>query len=129
MPEGIRGAWPLGLGLLALLAVVGAVVAWAVWGGEAGTQRGMVIRNEIPERVTIALEDGRTATLDKDRQQTFVVRRDEFPLTVQALDAAGAVITERELEYDFVADADFRISVDRRGFYATELLREPAPPE
>jgi hypothetical protein len=124
VPEGIRGAWPLGLGLVALTAVVLGLVAWAQWCGDAGSQRGLVIRSEVPGEIVVTLADGRSARLGEDRQHTFVVRRDEFPQMVRAVDASGAVVAERELEYEWIVDAEFRISVDRGGFYHTDLLRE-----
>ena len=124
MPEGIQRAWPLGLGLVALAAVVLGLVGWARWCGEAATQRGLVIRNEVAADIVVTLDDGQSARLAENRQHTFVVRREEFPQTVRAVDTAGAVIAERELEYDWIADAEFRISVDRGGFFHTDLLRE-----
>jgi hypothetical protein len=119
---------PLAAGGIAFALVVLGVVAWALFGGQAGTQRGLVLRSEVGATVTVTFEDGREAELSPGaRQRTFVVKREEFPQRLRAVDAAGTVVAEQVLTYDEIAVAEFRISLDRNGFYPTTEIRTPAP--
>ncbi|HXK33861.1 MAG TPA: hypothetical protein VNM91_07620, partial [Dehalococcoidia bacterium] len=84
--------------------------------------------SEIREPITIELEDGRAARISAfGLQQTFVIEREDFPQRLRALDDDGKVIVEQTLTYDEVATENFRISVDRNGFYPTDAIRTPAP--
>lgn len=117
-------------GVLAFLGAVLAIAAWAAFSGDAGSQRGLVIHTEIPQDIVVAFEDGQRATLGSARDEaTFVVRREDFPGTVTVSDTSGEVILERRFEYSEFADADFRLSVDRNGFYPTTELRDTPEPE
>jgi len=119
--------WPLVVGLLALLAAVSAVGLWARFGGEAGQQRGFVIRNLVSEPVVISFEDGQSQELASNRQGTFVLKRERFPQTVTARSLTGEVITERRIEFSEIADAEYRFDVDRNGFFPTEEPRTVTP--
>ena len=117
-------------GVLAFLGVVVAIASWAAFSGDAGSQRGLVIHTEIPQDVVVAFEDGQRATLGSARNEaTFVVRREDFPGTVTVSDASGELLLERRFEYSEFAEADFRLSVDRNGFYPTTELRDTPDPE
>lgn len=119
--------WPLLVGLFALFCAVCAVGLWAALGGVAGTQRGFVIRNLVSEPVVIAFADGQSNILDSNRQATFVLKRERFPQTITASNAAGDVIAEKHFEYSEIADAEFRWDVDRVGFFPTQEPRTPLP--
>lgn len=123
-----KGGWPLAGGLAAFVIIILAVVAWAALSGRAGSQRGLVIHSERPDEVVVSMDDGQSATLAPGRREhTFVVKKEQFPATFTARDAAGNVLFERRFEYEDLVEADFRISLDDRGFYPTTDLREPAP--
>jgi len=119
--------WPLLLGLLGLLAAVSAVGLWARFGGEAGQQRGFVIRNLVSEPVTITFDDGQSQQLDSNRQATFVLEREDFPQTVTARTATGALIAERRFDYSEIAGAEYRYDIDRNGFFPTQDPRTVTP--
>lgn len=122
----------LGIGLLAFTVIVLSIALWAAFGNQAGTQRGLVVQSEIPSPIVVRFADGQSARLRQGGEQryTFVVRREDFPSTVTVTDQAGGVLLERELTYEFLADSDFRISVDRNGFYSTTVVRDtPVPAE
>lgn len=122
-----RRAVLLLVGLAAFAGVVFAITLWATLSGNAGQQRGLVIHSEIDDDVVVRLADGRSAELGPsgDRERAFVVKRDEYPSTIRVETPAGELLFEREFEYSYFADAEFRISFDTRGFYATGDLREP----
>jgi hypothetical protein len=115
------------LGMLAFLGIVLGIAAWAALGDDAGSQRGVVLRNVTAVPVVVELEDGQTARIDRDDDATFVVRREEFPSIVRVKSLEGDVVVERELTYEFLARAEFRVSFDERGFFPTTVLR--ATPE
>jgi hypothetical protein len=119
--------WPLIAALLALLAVVFAVLLWAFYGGQAGQQRGFIIRNLVSEPVVITFQDGQRQRLESNRQGTFVLKREDFPQTVTARTETGALVAERRFEYGEVAGAEFRFDVDRNGFFATREPRTITP--
>jgi hypothetical protein len=127
-----RQAIALVAALVVFAAIVLSIAGWAAISGNAGSQRGLVIHSEIPTDVTVRLEDGQSAFLgpNGDREHAFVVRREDYPSTISVFDAAGELLFEREFEYSYFADAEFRISIDRNGFYPTTELRDtpvPAP--
>jgi len=115
------------IGLAAFAGVVFAITLWATFSGNAGQQRGLVIHSEIDDDVIVRLADGRSAALGPagDRERAFVVKRDEYPSTIRVETPSGDLLFEREFAYRVFSDAEFRISFDRRGFFATGDLREP----
>ncbi len=115
------------VGLAAFAGVVFAITLWATLSGNAGQQRGLVIHTEIDDDVIVRLADGRTAELGPsgDRERAFVVKRDEYPATIRVETRAGELLFEREFEYQDLSQAEFRLSFDTRGFFATSDLREP----
>lgn len=124
-----RRAWALLIGLGAFAAVIVGVLAWAALSGAAGSQRGLVIRSEIPEPVLVQLANGQEATLGEGREEwTFVIKREQFPITITVSRTDGVALYDRRFAYDELADAEFRFSIDRDGFYpTTELRSTPAP--
>lgn len=115
------------IGLAAFAGVVFAITLWATFSGNAGQQRGLVIHSEIDDDVVVRLADGRSAELgpNGDRERAFVVKREEYPAPIRVETRDGDVLFEREFEYSEFSAAEFRLSFDRRGFFATSDLREP----
>lgn len=122
-----RKLLPLIGGIVALTAVVMGLLAWAVFGGETGRQRGLVVRNQISEPVTISLEDGQSAEVATGRQTTFVLEREDFPQFLTATDISGVVVVEQDVSYAELAEAEFRIDVDRAGVHPTQVIRTVVP--
>lgn len=111
--------------LVTFCAVVLGIAAWAALSGNAGSQRGLVIRNTLDEDVTVTLGDGQRAVIGPSaREHTFVVRREDFPSVIRVERGDGAALVERPVEYREFVDAEFRLSIDARGIYPTNLLRE-----
>jgi hypothetical protein len=121
----LRG-WILLGALFAFAVAVLGVLYWAQFTGRAGSQRGLVVHNELPESITVTLA-GQTRTITPDDEETFVVKRNQFPalVTWDVLTANAQVRrSEREVAYDFVADAEFRVSIDENGMYPTSDYRD-----
>jgi hypothetical protein len=121
------GLWRLIAGLVALTAVVLGLVAWAVFAGDAGQQRGLVLRNQVSEAVVVEFEDGQSLRIASGTAGTFVLRREDFPQTVSARTAGGDLVAEREFQYGEFADHEFRWDIDRAGFFPTEESRTVTP--
>jgi hypothetical protein len=118
----------LGAGIATFLAVVLTITLYFYAIGDAGKQRGFIIRNTLPDdlQVTIA---GQTATVGPaKREHTFVLDRADFPSIVRAAYVDGRVLVEREIAYEEITEADYRMSIDAKGIYPTGLLRERATP-
>lgn len=111
------------LGVLGLLAFVLSIAAWAAFSGDAGSQRGLVVRNVTALTTTVTFADGSRARIDRDDEATFVVRTGEFPSVVRVDAIDGTPLLERQLEWEFLAEAEFRISYDENGFFPTIVVR------
>jgi len=111
------------LGVLGFLTFVLSIAAWAALSGDAGSQRGVVLRNVTAMTTDITLADGRSARIDRDDEATFVVRREQFPLVIRVESTDGSTVIEREIEWDFLVRAEFRVSYDENGFFPTTVVR------
>ena len=122
-----RGLLMVAGAMVVFAAVVLGVLAWAGLSGSAGSQRGLVIFNETSTMITVVFENGARGDITPDDERTFVVKRDEFPSEITVWDD-DAVLHTRRFEYEEFAEADFRISFDERGFYATSTYRDTPVP-
>jgi hypothetical protein len=130
-----RRAYALLGALVAFAVVIFGILIWAAASGSAGGQRGLVVRSEVPGATLFQVESSPDATVPADarserlddgrRQVTIVVKREQFPAIFRVRDLNGVTIVEQTVSYDFLADAEFRISYDNNGFYATTALRTP----
>ena len=128
-------AWVL-FGALSLFAVVVmGVLLWASLSGQAGSQRGLVIHNELTETVLVAVAR-QEAQLAPGEQTTFVVKREQFPSDIFVTqvtthsEASGQLVFNETWEYSELAEAEFRLSIDENGVYRTTDYRDPpATPE
>lgn len=111
------------LGILALFGIVASIAAWAAFSGDAGSQRGLVLRNATVSQVVVTLADGQSARIDPDDESIFVVRREHFPSMIRVDTAAGEPLLDDSVTYDFLVRAEFRVSFDENGFYPTTVLR------
>jgi hypothetical protein len=111
------------LGMLGFLGIVAGIALWAALGDDAGSQRGIVLRNATASIVDVTLADGQTARIEPNDDATFVVRREEYPSVVRVESAGGGVLLEREITYDFLVRAEFRVSFDENGFFPTAVVR------
>jgi hypothetical protein len=128
----LRG-WILIGALIAFSVAVLGVLYWAQFTGRAGSQRGLVIHNELSGTATVSIA-GQTKTITPDDQETFVVKREQFPATIDwaARSASSSTATsyagQEEVTYDFIAEAEFRISIDENGVYKTTDYRDTPVP-
>lgn len=119
--------WVLIAALGAFAVVVLGVLAWAQFSGTAGSQRGVVVHNDLQMTVAVELEGtGQSAGLAPGREHTFVVRREQFPATFRVInpDGSGSIVFEHRFTYEELVDAEFRISIDAEGFHRTQDLRD-----
>jgi hypothetical protein len=119
--------WPLIAGLLGLSIAVMALALWATFGGTAGKQRGLVLRNLVSEPVVVKFEDSQQLQIASNAPGTFVLDRENFPQTVTAVTLKGEIVAEQEFEYSDFAEAEFRYDVDRAGFFPTSESRTVTP--
>ena len=112
-----------GLAILVMIAFIGGVAVWASVGDGAGNQRGLVLRNVTASVVDVTLADGQTARIDPDDESIFVVRREDFPSRIRVVTAGGQELLDEEVDYEFLADAEFRVSFDENGVFPTTIVR------
>lgn len=131
-------AWPFRVwvligGMLALTAVVMGVLAWAGLSGRAGSQRGLVIHNDLTNTIRVAAA-GQEAVIAPGYEWTFVVKREQFPAQIYVFEnethpeAAWRQVFNEFYEYEDLADAEFRLSVDEQGIHKTSTYRDTAVP-
>lgn len=119
--------WPLIAGLVGLSIAVMALALWATFGGSAGKQRGLVLRNLVSEPVVVKFEDSQQLQIASNTSGTFVLKRENFPQTVTATTLDGELVAEQQFDYSDFASAEFRYDVDRSGFFPTEESRTVTP--
>ena len=112
-----------GLAILVMIAFIGGVAVWASVGDGAGNQRGLVLRNVTASVVDVTLADGQTARIDPDDESIFVVRREDFPSHIRVVTAGGQELLDEDVDYHFLADAEFRVSFDENGVFPTTIVR------
>ena len=122
-----RALWPVIAAMAAFALVVGGVLAWAALSGSAGSQRGLVVFNEREIPIVVTFADGQSGLITPQDERTFVLKRGLFPSDVVVRDGDGALLHERPFEWEYFAEAEFRISFDERGFYPTATYRDPPP--
>ena len=127
-------AWAL-LGALVLFSVaVLSVLYWAQFTGRAGSQRGLVIHNDLEIPVDVAVGRLATLRLNPGHEQTFVVKRDQFPADISvttitsAVDPAVQPMFVDTFDYRELADAEFRLSIDEQGIHPTTAYRDTPVP-
>jgi hypothetical protein len=121
----LRG-WVLVGVLVAFTVAILAVLAWAGFSGRAGSQRGLVIHSQLASATSVHLA-GQTKQITPDDEEIFVVKREQFPAEMTW--SLGTDRLENEMiSYDFLADADFRISIDENGVYKTSDYRDTPVP-
>lgn len=123
----LKGLVPLIGGIVALTIVILGLLAWAVFSGDTGRQRGLVVRNQISETVTVALDDGQSERLGTGRQATFVLEREDFPQALTATSENGDVVISQLVTYEELSEAEFRVDVDRAGVFPTQVIRTVVP--
>jgi hypothetical protein len=124
-----RQGWILLGALATFAAVVMGMLAWAQFSGNAGSQRGLVIFSELDDDIVVTFENGESGMITPDDERIFVVRRGEFPSSVRVTDDKGQLLIERLFEYEEFVKAEFRLSIDERGFYPTATYRDTPVPE
>ena len=121
--------------LLTFAVAVLSVLAWAQFTGRAGSQRGLVIHNELPATVMISIGGEQKKAITPDDEEIFVIKREQFP-TIVSWEASSTITSsangiervtdlgQQEISYAFLVDAEFRVSIDENGIYKTSDYRD-----
>ena len=125
MPELPLRGWILIGALVTFSIVILSVLYWAQFTGRAGSQRGLVIHNELNHDLVVIVSGVSQHEIQSGEAETFVVKRDQFPTTISwaDTDAADSLIGQ-VMTYRDVADAEFRISIDGQGIHPTATYRD-----
>jgi hypothetical protein len=118
-PSSVRKGWPLWLGLFAMfvgtLAVIIGVLAFA--GG--GKQRGLVIRDESGQPVSVDFDDGQHVVLGNREEKTIGAKREHYPQTMRVSDAHGAALWSVRLTFEDLSTNSFRLVIGATGIIPT----------
>lgn len=99
---------------------VAALVAWAIFGGVAGKERGLVFRNLTSADVVLRVDDGRSIGLAPGQEQTLPVKPGQFPQSFHVLDPAGRELYARRFEFGEFKDYEFRLGIGETQFVIVE---------
>jgi hypothetical protein len=132
VPELPLRGWVLLAALVAISAAVLSVLYWAQFTGRAGTQRGLVIHNDLNYAIRLEVFDSQrqvrvVESILPDDEHTFVVKRDEFPVAFHWGTYEGTTFSATSsplITYREVADAEFRLSIDEQGLHPTATYRD-----
>ncbi len=99
---------------------VSAMVAWLIFGGVAGRQRGLVLKNLTGSDVVLRVDDGRTFRLSPQSEQTLPVKPAQFPQTFHIEDGAGNERYSRRFEFGEFKNYEFRVGIGDQQFILVE---------
>ncbi len=128
MPELPLRGWVLLGALVALSTMVLGVLFWAQFTGRAGSQRGLVIHNDLASDLQVEVEGLPRLVIAGGEEQTFVVTREQFPAFITWGLAGGDNLSQQDFEYRDITDAEFRLSIDEQGIHPTTAYRDTPPP-
>lgn len=116
----------LALGMLAFALAMVALVAWLIFGGVAGKERGLAFQNLTDQAVLVKFDDGRTVDLAAHAQQTLPVKPAQFPQTFTVTDASGTRLYSQRFEFSDFKNYSFQIGVGAAAFALYEGAPAPA---
>jgi hypothetical protein len=132
VPELPLRGWVL-LGALVVFSIaILSVLYWAQFTGRAGSQRGLVIHNDLSQDLVVEVVGVRRLDIRAGEEETFVLKREQFPTEIIWSQAGSGVHDAQSFEYVDVTDAEFRLSIDEQGIHPTTSYRDtpvPATPE
>ena len=121
-------AWAL-LGALVLFSVaVLSVLYWAQFTGRAGTQRGLVIHNDLERDLVVEVVGVERQNIDAGHEETFVLKREQFPTVIIWSERGSGVHDAQTFAYSDVTSAEFRLSIDEQGIHPTTAYRDTPVP-
>ena len=118
----MRSGYVLAGGMVAFAIAVSALVAWLIFGGVAGKERGLVFKNLTASEVVLKLDDGRVTPLGPGEEQTLPVKPAQFPQAFHVTDAAGSERYSQRFEFPEFKDFEFRIGIGDDKFI---IVRRP----
>ncbi|MBI5285148.1 MAG: hypothetical protein HY874_08655 [Chloroflexi bacterium] len=116
MPKGTG----LVAGMVAFAVFMAALVAWAIFGGIAGKERGLVFKNLTTSEVVLRFDDGRATPLGPQAEQTLPVKPSQFPQSFHVLDTSGNELYARRFEFGEFKHYEFRVGIGETEFVTVE---------
>lgn len=111
----------LAAGMAVFALSMSGLVAWLIFGGVAGNERGLVFKNLTTTAIELRFQDGRITDLDPNYEQTLPVKRSQFPQTFSVYDRSGQLRFQQEYRFEQFKDFEFRIGIGNQGFITMML--------
>ena len=109
----------LWLGLFAMfVATIGVIIGIVAFGG-GGKERGLVVRNEAGQAVTVRFDDGDVLGLQPHEERTVGAKRGQYPQTIHVTTTSGVLLWEKKLAFSDLSANSFRIVIGPTGIIAT----------
>jgi len=100
-------------------------VAWLIYGGVAGKQRGLSFKNLTTADVVLRLDDGRSVRLAPQAEQTLPVKPGQFPQNFTVTDADGNELYHRRFDFPEFKNYEFRIGIGSDQFVVYKGIDSP----
>ena len=100
------------------VATAGIIIGVKEFGG-SGAQRGLVVRDEAGQAVTVSFERGPELHLADRTEQTIGTKRGQYPQRLRVTDSAGTLLWERQLQFSDLSDNFFRLVIGPTGLIPT----------
>ncbi len=109
----------LWLGLFAMFVATLAVIIGIVAFGGGGKERGLVVRNEAGQAVTVRFDDGDVLHLQPREERTVGAKRGQYPQTIHVTTASGALLWQKTLAFSDLSANSFRLVIGPTGIIPT----------
>lgn len=106
------------------LAMAG-LVAWLIFGGVAGKERGLSFENQTSQVMILRFEDGRVTTFQPHAQQTLPVKPRQFPQTFTVTDASGKTLYQQRFAFPELKNYAFQMGIDAHQFLLYRGITSP----
>lgn len=98
-------------GMVAFGLAMAALIAWLIFGGVAGKERGLAFQNQTAQVMILKFDDGRITTFGPHAQQTLPVKPGQFPQDFSVTDASGTTLYQRRFEFPELKNYSFQIGI------------------
>lgn len=121
----LSGGTALALGMVAFGLSMVALVAWLIFGGVAGKERGLSFQNQTSQVLVLKFGDGRVTTFQPHAQQTLPMKPGQFPQTFTVTDASGRALYEQTFAFPDLKHYAFQMGLELNGFLLYRGITSP----
>lgn len=111
--------------MMAFALAMAVLIAWLIFGGVAGKERGLAFQNQTAQVMILKFDDGRITKFEPRAQQTLPVKPGQFPQDFTVTDASGKTLYQRRFEFPELKNYSFQIGLGADQFELYEGIHSP----